>query len=168
PPESPGLRAVGGPLYPPLPDKWAHEPPAARNVGAPPPPPPSSVNPVVDARLDAIVARALCFKREERYHDASEMLADLETWTSAPPKNAKDMADGTVSSKHLSADPLVESQPLSQGSAEKLVEEAFALADQDRLDDAADRMEEAWRMWPALKEHYALEVQAWRNGINTR
>lgn len=166
--------SAGVMLYQLLADNWPYDPKRAGaiNERTPPCAPPSSINPAVDARLDAIVARALQFRREERYENAGEMLAALEAWKTAPAKkSAKEMMsdDSTVSSKNIALDGAAEtSVPLSQGAAEKLEKEAIDLAGKGRLIDAADRMEEAMRIWPELREQYAMEVQAWRNGITTR
>ncbi|MDR0353469.1 MAG: serine/threonine protein kinase [Opitutaceae bacterium] len=168
--------SAGVTLYQLLTDKWAYEHSGAVNERTPPCAPPSQINPAADARLDAIVARALRFRREERYANAGEMLAALDGWQSTPPtQSAKDMLaaddDSTVSSKDIAAaagGAADASIPLSQGEAEKLEKEALDLAGRGRLIDAADRMEEAMRIWPELREHYAMEVQAWRNGITTR
>jgi hypothetical protein len=78
-------------------------------------------------------------------------------------------SDGTVSSKDIASDGAgATSIPLSRGEAEKLEKEALDLAGRGRLIDAADRMEEAMRIWPELRDQYTMEVQAWRNGITTR
>jgi hypothetical protein len=64
-----------------------------------------------------------------------------------------------VSSKNIAA----------EHTAKQMAEEAFDLAKQGQLIDAADRMEQAMRIWPpAFKKPHAMEVQAWRNGISTR
>jgi serine/threonine-protein kinase len=163
--------SAGVTLYRLMTDKWPYERAGAVNEHTPPCAPPSSINPAVDARLDAIVARALRFNRDERYQDAGEMLAELEAWKSAPPKTSKDMpaGDSTVSSKDIGGDGAAEtSVPLSKSAAEKLEQEALDLAGQGRLADAADRMEEAMRIWPELRDQYTMEVQVWRNGITTR
>ena len=162
--------SAGVTLYQLLTDKPAYQHPGAVNERTPLCPPPSQINPAADARLDAVVFRALRFNREERYADVGEMLADLEKWTPAPAKSAKDMLDGEsmVSSKDIASDPWTVSVPLSQGEGEKLAQEAVDLACQGRLADAADRMEEAMRVWPDLRAIYRLEAQAWRNGITTR
>jgi serine/threonine-protein kinase len=79
--------SAGITLYQLLADRWPYEHAAAVNERTPPCAPPSTLNPAGDARLDAIVARALRFNRGDRYADAGEMLADLEAWKSAPPKS---------------------------------------------------------------------------------
>jgi len=163
--------SAGVTLYQLLTDKRAYEHPGAINDRTPPCTPASQINPAADIRLDAIVTRALQFRREDRYPNAGAMLADLEKWNHAPHKSAKDMLDGQhmVSSKDIpTSNASRVSVPLSEEEGEKLEKEALELAYQGHLAEAADRMEEAMRAWPPLRDTYSLEVQAWRNGITTR
>jgi serine/threonine protein kinase len=159
--------AAGVTLYQLLTDKMPYKHPSAMNERTPPCPSPSSINPDADARLDAVIVRALRYHHDERYQDAAEMLADLEAWTPASAAGHKSTSGSGNTFKEKS---LREEIPTSRAQSEglRLEEEALELACNGQLDLAADRMEEAIAKWPQLRDEYGIEVQAWRNGITTR
>ena len=56
--------------------------------------------------------------------------------------------------------------PSSEQQARKLADEALELGRQSiTLEQAAERMEEAFELWPKLREEYEEKVALWRRGI---
>ena len=60
--------------------------PLLEEVATVDPPPASALNPAIPPELDAIVARLLAKRPDERYRDAREVLKDLEPFAPDPPK----------------------------------------------------------------------------------
>ena len=118
------------------------------------PRPPSAIHPDVDEALDAIVLRCLAVPLHERYQSAGELLAALSGWKPSPGSPA-----GTAPAAASTAD------HREQARAAGLAAEAKALAAQHRLAQAADTMEEAFVLDPALRDRFEPRVILWRKGL---
>ena len=67
-------------------------------------PPPSQLNYMVDAKLDAIMARALAADPADRYPNAQQLLANLESWApSTGPRSSTQASDDAVDISRKSA-----------------------------------------------------------------
>lgn len=75
-----GQRAFAGPSVPQIVVK----------VAGSDPPPPSSLNPEVPSRVDALVARALAKRRDDRLASAALLASEIRTVLSPPPAPATD------------------------------------------------------------------------------
>jgi serine/threonine-protein kinase len=108
--------------------------------------PAGRLNVEVDPALDAIVARALAVRPQERYPSAAELLADLETWRPQPAVEE--------------APPVVEESPAERARrAERLAREGGSLP------EAALLLEQACKQAPELLEQYEDQIRLWRRGI---
>jgi serine/threonine-protein kinase len=153
--------ALGVTLYRLLTDRFPYEP--AGDWGWHPksfekkPRPPSAFNHDCDPGLDAIVARCIEVPLHRRYQSAAELLKALTDWQAQPklPTAPKPPA----MPKETPAD------HREQAAALRLAEEARQLASQQRLGQAADTMEEAFLLDPALRPKHEHRVILWRKGL---
>lgn len=150
--------ALGATLYRLLTDQFPYQP--AGDWGWHPksferrPRPPSSIHPDADAKLDAIVLRCLEVPVHRRFQSAGELLTALSAWIPAPA--------GAAAKAPAAASPADQRE---QARAADLAAEAKALAGQHRLAQAADTMEEAFLLDPALRERFEHRVILWRKGL---
>jgi serine/threonine-protein kinase len=122
---------------------------------------PSLLNYQVDPRLEQIIVRCLAIRPQERYPTARELLADLEAWrpASAPARLPAYEQPSSKAALGPAASP-------NQSSAESMARRALTLAQSAAgLGEAADLMEEAFNLWPALRSQYEYNVRLWRRGI---
>ena len=130
-----------------------------------PPPPPSQYNMDADSALDGIVMKCLSPRPEDRYADAKGLLKALTAWRSDEAASAKP-APSPASTSHFSKDAFGHATTANQDEAESLARQAIKTAKQgNKLQEAADLMEEAFNKWPSLREKYAQKVLLWRNNI---
>ena len=123
--------------------------------------PPSRFNLQVTAFLDQIVLRSLAPRPEDRYPTAKEMLVDLEKWRPPLTDNLYNN-DSTADSKAA----LGLHTPADEAKARKMTRYAIQLANElNKLEEAADLMEQAFNKWPELRDQYAYRVQLWRRGV---
>lgn len=110
------------------------------------PTPPSKIEGVhLDYRVDSLIAKALSFEAKQRYPDALEFGKAIRAIQQG-------LAEGGGEAQ--------------ASSAEVLVSEAMALAKQyATLQQAADTLENAIRVDPALDHRYRPYVLRWRNGL---
>jgi eukaryotic-like serine/threonine-protein kinase len=122
--------------------------------------PPSVYNIGVDAALETILSRSLARSQAERYPDARELLADLESWrpSSKAPNPAVTPAPQDPRAKRAQGD-------LKQEARDALDEALRIAKDPAMLTSAADHLEEAISKDPALRERYQPQLQLWRKGI---
>lgn len=127
--------------------------------------PPSRLNIDVDARLDAIVGRALEPKPSKRYPHARAMLTDLRAWQSSPAGAVQPRHRGSESTSQK--DIFGAALPTADEEfAREQVKKAIALSHQaGKLPEAADMMEEAFNRLPELRERHEARLQLWRRGI---
>lgn len=129
---------------------------------------PSRYNIGCDARLDAIVARALEIEPRDRYRDARGLLADLETWEPRSARAVGGDAEAKAATDEETAKRALGSSGTSadEKEARSMVQEALKMARHaGHLAEAADLMEEAFKKWPGLRERYESHLRLWRNGI---
>jgi len=130
------------------------------------PPVPSQYNVEANSALDRIVLKCLSPRPEDRYADAEELLKALNAWKPGDSFSDKP-APSSASVSQFSKDALGRRSTPNQSKAESLVREAIQTAKQkDKLNEAADMMEEAFNKWPSLREKYATKVTLWRRGIH--
>ncbi len=135
---------------------------------------PEELNFDVDPALGDIVMRCLNRDPEKRPSDAQALLSDLEAW---PPSGTT----GSSASMPSSLLPVDEDMaggggamvingsaaPDDRNKALSLSKEALRMAREDaRLADAADLMEEAFSIFPALRDKYSSRVKLWRAGVS--
>jgi len=162
--------ALGTTLYLLLTDKLPFDlPDDPSNVSSKsfekPPILPSRLNVLADSRLDHISVRCLSVNPRERYHNAMEVLAELESWSprlaAEPVRDARGKEKSETSKEVLGAH-----SPANQDAARRLVMQAIkASQEPGRLAEAADLMEEALNKFPAMREEYQGRLKLWRRGI---
>jgi serine/threonine-protein kinase len=127
--------------------------------------PASIYNITVDNGLDSIVHRCLAIDPQDRYHDATDLLADLERWapSAGPAQLQPSMSEvGSATSRKDGQ----EDDSKRLRTAEEMVREAHQLAKNiGQLETAADLLEHAINQSHALRERYAERVTLWRRGI---
>ncbi len=124
--------------------------------------PASVYNIRVDSVLDAILARCLAVKHEDRYPNAIELLKDIVRWK--PGKTQRLLLSRT--SMRTGKTALGKQGPSDSGKARKAVEEAMKLAqDPGKLIIAADLLEEAINKDASLRDHYESQLKLWRRGV---
>ncbi|HYY93812.1 MAG TPA: serine/threonine-protein kinase [Pyrinomonadaceae bacterium] len=123
--------------------------------------PPSHHNIRIDPELDRILSRALSVRKEGRYQNAMELLADLDAWEPRPVESQarlKEMAAARSSKSTFNEE--------DEREARRMAMQAVQLSRQrGKLTEAADLMEEAFNRWPELREEYERHVKFWRSGI---
>lgn len=123
----------------------------------------SHLNIEVDPALDQILFRALSLDPKDRHQNAKELLADLMDWKPRPAGSAP-AAKTTGSAVYKSA--LGVHSPEDAERARRMASLAIELARQaNKLQDAADLMEEACNKMPSLGEQYGYLLRLWRRGI---
>ena len=153
--------ALGVTLYRLLTDRFPYEP--AGDWGwhpksfEKPPRPPSAFNPDCDARLDAIVAKCIEIPLHRRYQSAEELRQALTEWQhrTKPPVKRTPLTEADTSLTDLR----------EQAAAQRLADEAKRLASHQKLAEAADTMEEAFLLDPALRAKHEHRVILWRKGL---
>lgn len=138
------------------------------------PRPPEELNLDVDSALGDIVLRCLRRDPSQRPQDAPSLLSALETWTpsanayspASMPSSSPSAENGEIGRQGTPGDGRSVS-PDDREKALALSKEAVRMAREDaRLADAADMMEEAFSMFPALRDKYASRVRLWRAGVS--
>jgi serine/threonine-protein kinase len=114
----------------------------------------------VDPLIDSIISRALSLKPSDRYHDAKQMLADLQKWK---PR------DKYVSDRHnvdSNKSALGSFQQAKKTSIQTMIDEAIKLSHNvGNLMEAADLLEEALNRYPEFRGQYEYQLKLWRRGI---
>jgi len=115
----------------------------------------------VDPHLEQIITRCLAIQPEKRYPSARELLADLETWRPASTPSTVPAYEQPSSKAALGP-----ATSPNQSAADGMARRALSLAQSAAgLGEAADMMEEAFNLWPALRSQYEYNVRLWRRGI---
>lgn len=128
------------------------------------PSPPSEFNVQVNNALDKIVMRCLAPRPDDRYANASALISALDLWK---PGQTKKTLQPSATPMRSSKDALGAGTAPNETEAEKLAGEAIRRAKENgMLMDAADLMEEAFNLWPSLRQKHATRVQLWRRGIS--
>ncbi len=125
--------------------------------------PASFFNFEVNPALDAIVAKALALKPEDRYISATEMLVDLEAWQPSSPGFT------TISIKppgNFTGSKGPETK-ITKTQAQDQIALALSLAQQnEKLREAVELLAFAIEPFPDLQEQYAYRLSLWRKGIS--
>ena len=132
------------------------------------PPSPSKYNVEVNPALDRIVMKCLAPQPDDRFRNAKDLIDALEAWKPGRDKGKDKQLPSTASVSRFSKDALGKRSAQNQEEAEALVHKALNMARRsDKLNEAADMMEEAFNKWPSFREKYARKVKLWRCGISS-
>jgi serine/threonine-protein kinase len=126
---------------------------------------PASVhNLEVDEKLDALLAKCLAPRPEDRYPTAQQLLDDLNGWQ--PPEIEHPLAHRDAPEPAAIKDALGVSLPSDRDVAKRRIEEAMKLASvPGNLGLAADLLEESINQDPELREEFEPRLKLWRRGI---
>lgn len=124
--------------------------------------PASKFNPDVNKALDRIIGRALTNHSNSRIPTATDLLAELDAWKPGKAKSMQNLGGTADASKSV----LGIMTNADKESGDNLAKEALSFRKKGHLEDAADRMEEAFNKWPDLRVKYANQVRLWRCGIS--
>ena len=114
---------------------------------------PTEYRPDVNTALSRIILKALEKDPEHRYPSAVELLDAFENWDPDEREHRGTVASGGNASGN------------SQ-TAEALVTRALQAKLDDRLNEAAELMEQALEKSPSLSAKYGHQVKLWRRGIS--
>lgn len=126
--------------------------------------PPSRLNLTVTPLLDKIVLKALSIDPLCRYPNAMEFLKDIKRW-----RPTKKTSDTEVYSEtgEITKTALGIHTPINEPEANNLVQQAFKISGHsNKLNEAADLIEQAFLRWPDYKEKYEYLIKLWRRGIS--
>lgn len=159
--------AMGSTLYLLLTDRLpfpaaAELAPSDTSVWKQPMIPASRLNALVDAKLDAILERALALKLADRFPNAAAMLEALEAWrpTKRQAKGGLD-ADSMISTTSKG-----DARPVDHSEAARMIEEAVGLSRRaGKLAEAADYLEQIINRWPSLRPEYEALLRLWRRDV---
>ncbi|MDP2950556.1 MAG: serine/threonine-protein kinase [Chloroflexota bacterium] len=124
--------------------------------------PASRLNTLVDAKLDAILQRALALRLADRFPDAAAMLDALETW-----RPAKQQAKGGCDADSMtSTTSKGDARSADHSEAAQMIGEAIRLSRQaGRLTEAADYLEQTINRQPSLRPEYEPLLRLWRRDV---
>lgn len=136
-----------------------------------PPRPLSDLNPDVDDDLAAIVMRCIARQASDRPSDAQALLAALEAWHATDGEEEQtraEDADGVETiGDGLRATRSEEHHGKDAEAAEEMARNALRMArEEGLLAEAADLMEAAIRLRPALGDNYGSKIRLWRSGVS--
>jgi serine/threonine-protein kinase len=127
--------------------------------------PPSAFNIDANEALDSIVQKCLRIEPHQRYNKAGNLLSDLKRWKPtrrrAGAVQLQDLDSKEFNGEHK------EPEPSAPSDAQTLVKIALGLANEQRLDEAADKLEAAIRLQPNLRTAHAKRVELWRKGLSS-
>lgn len=126
---------------------------------------PSVFNVDVNDALDSIVKKCLRIEPHQRYNKVSTLLNDLKRWKPTR-RRAGAVQLQALDSKEFNAEHKEANPPVS-ADAHALLKAALDLANEQRLDEAADKLEEAIRLQPNLRTAHAQRVALWRKGLSS-
>jgi len=122
---------------------------------------PSQLNVYVSPRLDDLTRRSLALRPQERYQNASSLLADLDALNidlKAKPQPGQRLTPNQHSPTDHNA------HQIDRGR--QLALDATALArDCTRLGEAIDLLEQALQIAPSLQDGYYSRLCLWRKGV---
>lgn len=126
--------------------------------------PPSRLNISVNSLLEKITLKSLEIEPSRRYRNAMELMKDLNRW-----KPIKENVDEDVNTSNglTTKSALGEHTPLNESKAAELFKQAMEISRfSNKLNDAADMLEQAFLKWPDYKEKYEYLAKLWRKGIS--
>lgn len=126
--------------------------------------PPSSLNFSVNSLLEKITLKTLEIEPLKRYQNSMELLKDLNRWKPAKVKGN----EGVYSSNsQTTKEALGEHTPMDESKAAELFKNAMEISKfSNKLNEAADMLEQAFLQWPEYKEKYEYLAKLWRKGIS--
>jgi serine/threonine-protein kinase len=126
---------------------------------------PSVFNIDANDALDSIVSKCLHIEPHQRYNRVTALLNDLKRW-----KPSRRL-EGVVQLRNVRAKDFNSKQEETEIpveiNAQILLNDANELANAQRLDEAADKLEEAIRLHPNLRATQAKRVELWRKGLSS-
>jgi tetratricopeptide (TPR) repeat protein len=115
--------------------------------------------------LDSIVKKCLRIEPHQRYAKISNLLADLRRWK--PTRRREGVLQlEDLATKEFNVE-RKDPEETTPSDAKDLLKAALALANEQRLDEAADKLEEAIRLQPDLRTAHAGRVALWRKGLSS-
>jgi serine/threonine protein kinase len=127
--------------------------------------PPSAFNVDANEALDSIVQKCLRIEPHQRYNKAGNLLSDLKRWKPTR-RRVGQVQLQTLDSKEFNAEHK-EPEPSVPSDAQTLVKIALGLANEQRLEEAADKLEAALRLQPNLRTAHAQRIALWRKGLSS-
>ncbi|MEX2409836.1 MAG: serine/threonine-protein kinase [Candidatus Paceibacterota bacterium] len=126
--------------------------------------PPSRLNLSVNMLLEKITLKAIEIDPLKRYRNAMDLLKDLNRWKQTKAKtNQKDITSVGKTTKSA----LGEHTPMDETKAAELFKQAMDVSKfSNKLNEAADMLEQAFLKWPEYKEKYEYLAKLWRKGIS--
>jgi eukaryotic-like serine/threonine-protein kinase len=126
--------------------------------------PPSRLNLSVNSLLDKITLKALFIDPLNRYQNAMELLKELKRWK---PSKSSEHQEANSSSGETTKSALGEHTPVDESKASDLFNHAIEISKySNKLNEAADLLEQAFLRWPEYKEKYEYLAKLWRKGIS--
>ncbi len=126
--------------------------------------PPSRLNLSVSPLLDQITLKALSIDPANRYTNAMAFLKDLKRWK---PSKISENRNIYSSSNGLTKSALGDHTPIDESNANDLLKQALNISKHsNKLNEAADLMEQAFLKWPDYKDKYEYLMKLWRKGIS--
>jgi eukaryotic-like serine/threonine-protein kinase len=126
--------------------------------------PPSRLNISVNTLLEKITLKALEIEPLKRYPHAMDFLKDLNRWK---PTKVKGNEEVYSSNGQTTKSALGEHTPMDEPKAAELFKHAMEISKfSNKLNEAADMLEQAFLKWPEYKEKYEYLAKLWRKGIS--
>ena len=126
---------------------------------------PSLFNVDANDALDSIVKKCLRLEPHQRYAKISNLLADLKRWKPTRRREGavqlQDVASEVFNGERK------ETEPPADTDTQAILKAALDLANEQRLGEAADKLEEAIRIQPSLRATHASRVALWRKGLSS-
>jgi len=127
---------------------------------------PSQLNVRVDENLDALVYQCLALNPKGRFQNALGLQKALEAWIPGK-RNRKEKKLVVSGHSDVTKTTFGSKSAPNEQLAKSMVDEALKMAFYvGKLSDAADLMEEAFNIWPQLREKHEIRVTLWRKGIS--
>ncbi len=127
--------------------------------------PPSLFNADANEALDSIVRKCLRIEPHQRYSKVATLLNDLKKWKPTRRREA-DVQLEDIDTKGFNAERRATPETPDH-EALALLHDAVELASQQRLQEAADKLEEAIRLKPSLRKTHSRRVELWRKGLSS-
>lgn len=126
--------------------------------------PPSRLNLSVNTLLEKITLKALEIEPSRRYSNAMELLKDINRWK---PSKARGDEGVYSSNDQTTKSALGEHTPMDESKAAELFKQAMHISCfSNKLNEAADLLEQAFLKWPEYKNKYEYLAKLWRKGIS--
>jgi len=120
----------------------------------------------VDENLDALLYQCLAINPRDRFQNAIELKKALDGWMPGTRKRKKKMP---IESEHstFAKTALGPRSALNEQQARSMIQDALRMSCYvEKLNEAADLMEEAFNHCPPLRKKYECKVTLWRKGIS--